>query len=100
MKEFSPQQLEPIVSEFWENAEDELNARWKAWKLDLTRNEVDKQGPGGGPITNEAAGGETYNTIMYLVESPHEAGVLWVGSDDGLVHISRICQFFITIRLR
>jgi hypothetical protein len=48
-----------------------------------------KQGPGGGPYTNEAAGGENYNTIMYLVESPHEEGVLWAGSDDGLIHLTK-----------
>ncbi|MEE8523607.1 MAG: glycosyl hydrolase, partial [Thermoanaerobaculia bacterium] len=62
---------------------------WTAISPDLTRDEEDKQGPGGGPITNEAAGGETYNTILYLVESPHEAGTLWAGTDDGLVHVSR-----------
>ncbi len=62
---------------------------WEAISPDLTRNEVGKQGPGGGPITNEAAGAETYNTILYFVESPHEAGTFWAGTDDGLVHLSR-----------
>lgn len=62
---------------------------WEVISPDLTRNEVDKQGPGGGPYTNEAAGGENYNTLMYLVESPHEKGVLYAGSDDGLVHITK-----------
>ncbi len=62
---------------------------WEAISPDLTRNEIEKQGPGGGPYTNEAAGGENYNTLMYLVESPHEKGVLYAGSDDGLVHITR-----------
>jgi photosystem II stability/assembly factor-like uncharacterized protein len=62
---------------------------WTAISPDLTRDEDDKQGPGGGPITNEAAGGEVYNTIFYLVESPHEAGTLWAGTDDGLVHLTR-----------
>ncbi len=62
---------------------------WVEISPDLTRDEIDKQGPGGGPITNEAAGGETYNTILYLVESPHEVGTIWVGSDDGLVHLTR-----------
>jgi photosystem II stability/assembly factor-like uncharacterized protein len=66
--------------------------RGKSWteiSPDLTRNEKKKQGQGGGPITNEAAGAETYNTILYVVESPHEAGTIWVGSDDGLVHLTR-----------
>ena len=62
---------------------------WEVVSPDLTRNDKSKQGPGGGPYTNEAAGGENYNTIMYLVESPHEQGVLWAGSDDGLVHITK-----------
>ncbi|MCE2613869.1 glycosyl hydrolase [Flavobacteriaceae bacterium D16] len=62
---------------------------WDVVSPDLTRNEKSKQGPGGGPYTNEAAGGENYNTLMALVESPHEEGVLWAGSDDGLVHLTR-----------
>ncbi len=62
---------------------------WETVSPDLTKNEVDKHGPGGGPYTNEAAGGENYNTISYLVESKHEKGVLWAGSDDGLLHLTR-----------
>lgn len=62
---------------------------WKVVSPDLTKNEVEKHGPGGGPYTNEAAGGENYNTLTYLVESQHEEGVLWAGSDDGLLHITK-----------
>jgi len=62
---------------------------WSVISPDLTRNDKNRQGPGGGPYTNEAAGGENYNTLMYLVESPHEKGVLWAGSDDGLIHITK-----------
>ena len=62
---------------------------WKVISPDLTRNDPEKQGPGGIPFTNEAAGGENYNTLMYLTASPHEKGVLWAGSDDGLVHLTR-----------
>ncbi len=62
---------------------------WEVISPDLTRNDTTKQGPGGRPYTNEAAGGENYNTIMYLTESAHEEGVLWVGTDDGLVHITK-----------
>lgn len=62
---------------------------WEAISPDLTRNDPDQQGKGGGPYTNEAAGGENYNTLMYLTESPHEEGVIWAGSDDGLVHLTR-----------
>ncbi|MEM8895292.1 MAG: glycosyl hydrolase, partial [Bacteroidota bacterium] len=62
---------------------------WEEVSPDLTRNEDSKQGKGGGPYTNEGAGGENYGTLSYVVESPHEAGVIWTGSDDGLVHITR-----------
>lgn len=62
---------------------------WTKVSPDLTKNEKEKHGPGGGPYTNEAAGGENYNTLMSLVESPHEEGVLYAGSDDGLVHVTR-----------
>ncbi len=62
---------------------------WMVISPDLTRNEISKQGAGGGPYTNEAAGGENYNTLMYLTASPHEKGVLWAGSDDGLIHLTR-----------
>ena len=62
---------------------------WTIVSPDLTKNEVDKHGPGGAPYTNEAAGGENYNTITALVESQHEQGVLYAGSDDGLLHITK-----------
>jgi len=62
---------------------------WEVVSPDLTKNETEKHGPGGGPYTNEAAGGENYNTITYMVESPHEKGVLWTGSDDGLVYVTK-----------
>ncbi len=62
---------------------------WDAISPDLTRDDESRQGPGGIPYTNEGAGGENYNTLMYIVESPHESGVIWSGSDDGLVHITR-----------
>ena len=62
---------------------------WEVISPDLTRNDRSRQGPGGKPFTNEAAGGENYNTLMALVESQHEEGVIWAGSDDGLVHLTR-----------
>ena len=62
---------------------------WREISPDLTRNDPEKQGRNGGPLTPENVGAEFYNTIFYIAESPHEAGVLWVGSDDGLVHLSR-----------
>ncbi len=67
----------------------DMGKSWEEASPDLTRNEKDKQGKGGGPYTNEAVGAENYGTISYVAESPHEKGVIWVGSDDGLVHITR-----------
>jgi photosystem II stability/assembly factor-like uncharacterized protein len=62
---------------------------WEVISPDLTRNAEDKQDYAGGPITWDNTGVEVYGTIFALEESPHEAGVLWAGSDDGLVHLSR-----------
>jgi photosystem II stability/assembly factor-like uncharacterized protein len=62
---------------------------WAAISPDLTRHEVAREGVDGGPISIEGAGGETYGTITYIAESPRAAGNIWVGSDDGLVHLTR-----------
>jgi photosystem II stability/assembly factor-like uncharacterized protein len=62
---------------------------WAEISPDLTRDDSTKQGPGGGPITNEGAGGEIYGTIYYVAESPHGAGTIWTGSDDGLIQVTR-----------
>ena len=67
----------------------DLGKTWKEVSPDLTRNEKEKQGKGGGPYTNEAVGAENYGTLAYVVESPHEKGVIWTGSDDGLVQLTR-----------
>jgi photosystem II stability/assembly factor-like uncharacterized protein len=64
-------------------------ATWTEISPDLTRNDPEKQGRNGGPLTPENVGAEFYNTIFYIVESPHEPGFIWVGSDDGLVHLTR-----------
>ena len=61
---------------------------WEIISPDLTRNDSTKQGLGGGPITNEGAGGENYNTIYYVTESSQEKGVIWTGSDCGLVYVT------------
>ncbi|MEM9388409.1 MAG: glycosyl hydrolase [Pseudomonadota bacterium] len=62
---------------------------WEVVSDDLTRNDPEKQILAGGPITKDNTGVEVYGTIFALEESPVAPGVLWVGSDDGLVHISR-----------
>jgi len=67
----------------------DMGRTWKEVSPDLTRNEKEKQGKGGGPYTNEAVGAENYGTLAYIMESPHEKGVIWTGSDDGFVYLTR-----------
>jgi len=62
---------------------------WEDISPDLTRNDKSKQKHAGEPITKDNTGVEVYGTIFAFEESPHKAGELWAGSDDGLVHISR-----------
>jgi photosystem II stability/assembly factor-like uncharacterized protein len=62
---------------------------WQAISGDLTRNDKSKQGSSGGPITQDNTSVEYYNTIFALAESPVTQGVIWAGSDDGLVHVTR-----------
>ncbi|MEN8250242.1 MAG: glycosyl hydrolase [Bacteroidota bacterium] len=62
--------------------------KWEVISPDLTRNDTTHLGLMGGPITNEAAGGEIYHTLMTIAESPHFHNVLWAGADDGLVHLT------------
>ncbi len=62
---------------------------WKPVSGDLTRNDKGKQKWAGGPITGDNTGVEVYCTIFAVAESPVKKGMLWAGSDDGLVHVSR-----------
>src|SRR5438128_1645058 len=62
---------------------------WKEVSPDLTRNEKEKQGRAGVPYTNEEVGAENYGTLAYIMDSPHEKGVIWTGSDDGFVELTR-----------
>ena len=64
-------------------------ATWEEASPDLTRNDKAKQGKSGGPVTTDVTGAEAYCTIFALAESPLEPGLLWVGSDDGLLHLTR-----------
>jgi len=68
--------------------EDE-GATWEQLSPDLTTNDKSKQGPSGGPITKDNTSVEYYCTIFTAAESPLEAGVLWTGSDDGVISVSR-----------
>ncbi len=62
---------------------------WKPISGDLTRNDKSKQISSGGPITKDNTSVEYYDTIFTVEESPVRKGVMWVGSDDGLVHLTR-----------
>ncbi|PPK85650.1 photosystem II stability/assembly factor-like uncharacterized protein [Neolewinella xylanilytica] len=67
----------------------DLGRSWTEISPDLTRNDTTKLVDGGAPFTNEGAGGEIYGTITYMIASPHQAGELWVGTDDGRVWVTR-----------
>ena len=73
----------------WRSAARIWAAGWEAISPDLTRHDPSTLEPSGGPITKDTSGAEVYATIFAFVESPHEPGVFWAGSDDGLVHLSR-----------
>jgi len=62
---------------------------WTEISPDLTRNQEDRQGRNGGPLTPENVGAEFYNTIFYIVESKLKQNTIWVGSDDGLIHLTK-----------
>jgi photosystem II stability/assembly factor-like uncharacterized protein len=62
---------------------------WSIISPDLTRNDKSKQQPAGGPITKDNTGVEVYDTIFSVVESPAQKDLIWAGSDDGLIHVTR-----------
>ncbi len=62
---------------------------WELASPDLTRNDPTKLGPSGGPITKDNTSVEYYCTLFAGGESPYEEGLIWVGSDDGLISLSR-----------
>lgn len=64
-------------------------AHWQAISPDLTRNDKSKQQPSGGDITRDDTGTEYYDTIFAVAESTLAKGLIWVGTDDGLIQITR-----------
>ncbi|PYO91129.1 MAG: glycosyl hydrolase [Gemmatimonadetes bacterium] len=62
---------------------------WEAISGDLTRNDKSKEGPSGGPITKDNTSVEYYNTVFVIAPSSKDSGLIWAGSDDGLVHVTR-----------
>lgn len=64
-------------------------ASWTPISGDLTTNDKSKQKSSGGPITKDNTGAEVYCTIFTAAESPLEKDLLWTGSDDGLIYVSK-----------
>jgi photosystem II stability/assembly factor-like uncharacterized protein len=62
---------------------------WKVISPDLTRHDPKTLKPSGGPITLDNTGAEVYADVFALAESPVKQGVIWAGSDDGLVHVTK-----------
>jgi photosystem II stability/assembly factor-like uncharacterized protein len=62
---------------------------WEMISPDLTTNDKVKQAPSGGPITKDNTSVEYYCTIFTATESAQEKDLLWAGSDDGLIHVSK-----------
>ena len=62
---------------------------WSIISPDLTRNDKSKEAASGGPITKDNTGVEVYDTIFSVVESPVQKDLIWAGTDDGLVHLTR-----------
>ncbi len=62
---------------------------WKTISPDLTRNDKSMLVSSGGPITQDNTGVEYYATIFAVDESPIQEGLMWVGSDDGLIHLTK-----------
>jgi photosystem II stability/assembly factor-like uncharacterized protein len=62
---------------------------WEEISPDLTRNDRSKQKSSGGPITQDNTGVEYFDQISTIAESPLQKGLIWVGSDDGLVQVTQ-----------
>ena len=61
---------------------------WRTISPDLTRGLPETIRSSGGPITQDNTGAEFYSNLFAINESPIEKGVIWVGSDDGLIHVT------------
>jgi photosystem II stability/assembly factor-like uncharacterized protein len=67
----------------------DMGVTWETISPDLTANPDCCQGVSGEPITRDVTGEEFYSTLYAIQESPHEAGVIWTGANDGPFHITR-----------
>ena len=67
----------------------DFGSTWEIISPDLTKNDTTRHGVAGGPVITEATTAEYYNTLYSVAESPAQAGIIWAGADDGLLHVTR-----------
>lgn len=67
----------------------DFGATWQTISPDLSKNDTTRHGWAGGPAITEATTAEYYNTIYSIAESPAQKGIIWVGLDDGNLHVTR-----------
>jgi hypothetical protein len=82
-----PNTLYATSQHVWKSANE--GQSWQRISPDLTRADPSTLGPSGGPITLDQTGVETYATVFTLAPSPRDRNVIWAGSDDGVVHVTR-----------
>lgn len=87
MSPFNPDTLYYGMERLYRTRDD--GRSWIAISPDLTRNDKSKQQASGGPITKDITSVEYYDTIFAIAESPLARGMIWVGTDDGLVQLTR-----------
>ncbi|HLW74346.1 MAG TPA: glycosyl hydrolase, partial [Gammaproteobacteria bacterium] len=87
---FSPQDPKTLyfASQYLLRSTD-AGMNWTAISPDLSRNDKSKQGTSGGPVSQDNASAEFYDLIYSIAPSPLAAGQIWVGTDDGLIHLTR-----------
>ena len=86
---FRPTIAASFISAAIRFSDDDEGQSWQEISPDLTKADPETLKPSGGPINRDAVGAEHFATVYTLAESPHEPGVIWAGSDDGLLHITR-----------
>ena len=87
MSPFDPDTLYYGMERLYRTTND--GASWSAISPDLTRNDKSRQQASGGPITKDITSVEYYDTIFAIAESPLSRGMIWVGTDDGLIQLTR-----------
>ena len=82
-----PNLLYTGTQKLWKTTND--GQSWEQISPDLTRADPSTTGPSGGPITRDQTGVETFATLFQIAPSHHDPNVIWTGSDDGYVQITR-----------